>query len=85
MYNPFQITFEGTVFSFFSQEKSLFLLSENILSSVAVQQNKENISAKMQQMWLHKAKEKSIIRSLPWKQPNYMCKAGRVELQIWIC
>lgn len=26
-------------------------------------------------MWLHKAK-KTIIRSLPWKQLNYKCKAG---------
>lgn len=72
-------------FSFLSQEKSLFILRENILSSVAVQLNKENISAKMQQMWLHKAKEKPIIRSLPWKQPNYMCKAVRAKLQISIC
>lgn len=46
--------------------------------------NKENSSAKMQQMWLHKAK-KTIIRSLPWKQPNYMCNAARSELRIWMC
>lgn len=46
--SPWMVLFH--FFLFLSQGKSLFILRENILSSVAVQLNKENISAKMQQM-----------------------------------